>query len=289
MKVYTYVDIVLQLHKCRLKSFLVKNILSYVILGGIWACQKNNETAKRDIPSAENSIPLCVRGVASKNILKYITKPVFRTGIGNSHLVITTKNKDAQRWFDQGLNHLHGFWHLEAYRAFQQVIENDPDCAMGYWGIALCQPGFGGDDKSVWQEAIEKAKALSGAVSSVEKDFINAAEVLVKQGLNETTLQVFRKLYQTYPDEPEAIAWSSIMLRQHEKEESQQEAIQLLEKSLRRFPEKRGIDALLYSCYGVASRICESHSYCRTNGENSPECPAHYAHARAFILFEGKL
>ncbi|MCA0232356.1 MAG: hypothetical protein LCH91_17935 [Bacteroidetes bacterium] len=237
MIVYTYVDIVLQLHKCRLKPFLVRIVLSYVTLGGVGACQKNNESAKRDIYSVEKSIPLCVGGSASRDILKNVAKPVFRTGIGNSHLEITTKNKEAQRWFDQGLNHLHGFWHLEAYRAFQQVVENDPDCAMGYWGIALCQPGFGGDDKRVWQEAIEKAKALSRTVSSVEKDFINAAEVLVKQGLNETTLQVFRKLYQTYPDEPEAIAWASIMLRQHEKEESQQEAIQLLEKSLHRFPE----------------------------------------------------
>ena len=108
---------------------------------------------------------------------------------------------------------------------------------MGYWGIALCQPGFGGDDKSVWQEAIEKATTLSGTVSSVEKDFIKAAAVLVNQGLTETTLQVFKKLYETYPDEPEAIAWASIMLRQHEKEESQQEAIQLLEKAMGRFPE----------------------------------------------------
>lgn len=237
MIVYTSVNIVLQLRKCHLKSFLVTNILSCVILGGFGACQKKTETAKKDILLVENSIPLCVGGGASKNVLKNITKPVFRTAIGNSHLVITTKSKEAQRWFDQGLNHLHGFWHLEAYRAFQQVLENDPDCAMGYWGIALCQPGFGGDDKSLWQEAIDKATALSGMVSPIEKDFINAASTLVKQGLTEKTLQIFRKLYQTYPDEPEAIAWASIMLRQHEKEESQQEAIQLLEKSLRRFPE----------------------------------------------------
>lgn len=237
MMVYTSVDIVLQLHKCRIKSFLVKAIMPYVIIGGMGACQKKAETKKGDIPIVENSIPLCVGGDASSNILKGLAKPVFRTGIGNSHLVITTKSKEAQRWFDQGLNHLHGFWHLEAYRAFQQVIENDPDCAMGYWGIALCQPGFGGDDKSVWQKAIDKATALSGMVSPIEKDFINATSALVKQGLAETTLQVFRKLYQTYPDEPEAIAWASIMLRQHEKEASQQEAIQLLEKSLRRFPE----------------------------------------------------
>lgn len=237
MIVYTSVDSAPQLHKCRLKAFLIRTILSYVTLGGVGACQQKTETAKGDILSVENSIPLCVGGGGSRDILKNITKPVFRTGIGNSHLEITTKNKEAQRWFDQGLNHLHGFWHLEAYRAFQQVVENDPDCAMGYWGIALCQPGFGGDDKSVWQEAIEKATTLSGTVSSVEKDFIKAAAVLVNQGLTETTLQVFKKLYQTYPDEPEAIAWASIMLRQHEKEESQQEAIQLLEKAMRRFPE----------------------------------------------------
>ena len=237
MIAYTFIDIALQVPKCRLTSSFVTNIVFYLFIGGMWACQKKSETTNEELNGTKNNIPLCVGGSASKNVLKNISKPIFRTGIGNSHLVITTKNKEAQRWFDQGLNHLHGFWHLEAYRAFQQVIENDPDCAMGYWGIALCQPGFGGDDKSSWEQAIDKATSLSGAVTSVEKDFINAASVLVKQGLNEGTLQVFRKLYQTYPDEPEAIAWASIMLRQHEKEESQQEAIQLLEKSLRRFPE----------------------------------------------------
>src|SRR5689334_8616991 len=57
------------------------------------------------------------------------------TGIGDSHLEITTKSAKAQAYFDQGLNLLHCFWDFEAYRAFKEAARLDPDAAMAYWGI----------------------------------------------------------------------------------------------------------------------------------------------------------
>ncbi len=49
---------------------------------------------------------------------------------------ITTNSPEAQLWFDRGLNWCYAFLHEEAIRCFEKVIELDPDCAMGYWGIA---------------------------------------------------------------------------------------------------------------------------------------------------------
>ena len=49
---------------------------------------------------------------------------------------VTTKSKEAEVWFNRGLNWCYAFHHKEALRCFDKVIELDPDCAMGYWGVA---------------------------------------------------------------------------------------------------------------------------------------------------------
>ncbi len=40
---------------------------------------------------------------------------------GNVHLSITTKVPEVQKFFDQGLGQLHGFWYFEAERSFRQA------------------------------------------------------------------------------------------------------------------------------------------------------------------------
>lgn len=165
--------------------------------------------------------------------------PKFREGIGNCHLTITTKNIIAQRWFDQGLNHLHGFWHVEAYRAFREVIKADSTCALGYWGLAMCSPGFGGNE-TVWRNAISKANSLKNTTTSFEKDLITASYVLINHGI-EAAQTPYRNLYKMYPTQPDAIAFAAIMLRQHDNEVTQQEVKQMLEDALRRFPSHLGL------------------------------------------------
>jgi len=49
---------------------------------------------------------------------------------------ITTRSDEARTWFNRGLNWCYAFHHLEAIRCFQKAIEIEPDCAMGYWGVA---------------------------------------------------------------------------------------------------------------------------------------------------------
>ena len=56
--------------------------------------------------------------------------------LGNYSRPITTTVPEAQIWFDRGLNWSYGFHHKEALRCYQKVVELDPNCAMGYWGIA---------------------------------------------------------------------------------------------------------------------------------------------------------
>ncbi|ETX06234.1 tetratricopeptide repeat protein [Candidatus Entotheonella palauensis] len=56
--------------------------------------------------------------------------------LGRYSRPITTHSKEAQAWFDRGLIWCYGFHRTEALRCFQKVVEWDPDCAMGYWGLA---------------------------------------------------------------------------------------------------------------------------------------------------------
>jgi hypothetical protein len=64
-------------------------------------------------------------------------KAELMTGTGEVHFPVTTKNELAQKFFDQGVGQLHGFWNFEAERSFRQVAALDPDCAMAYWGMSM--------------------------------------------------------------------------------------------------------------------------------------------------------
>ena len=57
-------------------------------------------------------------------------------GLGTRSFRITTKSKEAQQYFDQGLRLAWNFNHAEAQRAFQRAQKLDPQCAMCYWGEA---------------------------------------------------------------------------------------------------------------------------------------------------------
>src|SRR5258708_6399876 len=64
-------------------------------------------------------------------------KPVtMMTGLGDLHHPVSTKNAQAQEFFDQGLRLIYAFNHAEAARSFQRAAELDPKLAIAYWGIA---------------------------------------------------------------------------------------------------------------------------------------------------------
>ncbi len=63
--------------------------------------------------------------------------PVLMPGLGQHHHTISTKNPEAQRFFDQGLTLIFAFNHEEGARAFCRASELDPQSAMASWGIAL--------------------------------------------------------------------------------------------------------------------------------------------------------
>lgn len=57
-------------------------------------------------------------------------------GLDGNHFPINTQSRDAQRWFDQGVQLMYGFNHDEAIRSFEVAAELDPASPMPWWGIS---------------------------------------------------------------------------------------------------------------------------------------------------------
>jgi peroxiredoxin len=75
---------------------------------------------------------------------------------GRVKFAVTTKNPLAQRFFEQGVGQLHGFWYWEAERSFRQVAAIDPECAMAYWGMAMANVNNGDRAVKFIREAVER-------------------------------------------------------------------------------------------------------------------------------------
>ena len=89
------------------------------------------------------------------------------SGLGDLHHPVSTKNPQAQQFFDQGLRLIYAFNHDEAARSFQRAAELDPKLAMAYWGVAeAVGPNYNdpaSDERfAEAHNAIQKAVDLSG-------------------------------------------------------------------------------------------------------------------------------
>ena len=143
--------------------------------------------------------------------------PLF-SDLGNLNHPITTKSERAQRYFDQGLTFSYGFNHDEAIRSFKAAAAIDPDCAMAYWGIALCMgPNINMPmDPATAPEAyaqLQKAIALKDKVSKKEQAYIDALATRYeatapadRAPLDHAYANAMRGVYEAYPDDLDAAA-----------------------------------------------------------------------------------
>src|SRR6202158_831393 len=87
------------------------------------------------------AVALCVPAFAQEHDAPAKSKPAtLMTGLGDWRHPVSTKNAQAQAFFDQGLRLIYAFNHDEAARSCQRAAEFYPSVAMAYWGIA---EGFG--------------------------------------------------------------------------------------------------------------------------------------------------
>src|SRR5215468_4502946 len=88
--------------------------------------------------------------------------------------------------FDRALALLHNFWYVRALERFNQVLKNDPECAMAYWGAAMTynhpfwDPPSQADETAAW--ALVQKGLRAKEASSREKLYLDAVAVLYKDG-----------------------------------------------------------------------------------------------------------
>ena len=151
--------------------------------------------------------------------------------LGTYSRPITTNAAEAQVWFDRGLNWCYGFHHAEAVRCFQKVVALDPDCAMGYWGIAYAAGPY---YNITWLEMPEsgriealvtthgnarRAKRLAANATPVEQALCHALTIrfpapqadndeLFVEWENAYT-QAMRQVYARFPQDYDVCAWTA--------------------------------------------------------------------------------
>ena len=188
--------------------------------------------------------------------------PVLLAGMGDHHHPVSTKNPEAQRFFDQGLTLVYGFNHEEAVRSFQRAAELDPRSAMAYWGIALALgPCINLDVDAAHEkmayEAIQKAKSLAGGATESERAYIEALLTRYSgeanpdlRKLDAAYARAMKELAKRYPDDLDAATlYAESLMDLHpwklwsldgKPTEGTEEIVTVLESVLRRDPEHIG-------------------------------------------------
>ncbi|MDG1858160.1 MAG: hypothetical protein P8I94_03590, partial [Emcibacteraceae bacterium] len=106
--------------------------------------------------------------------------------LGDYSLDVTTNSKEAQKWFNLGINWCYGFNHEEGIVCFEKALEYDEKLAMAYWGIAYAAGPFynypwrffikeeADKQTKLCFDSMSKAKALTPNITTVEADLISA-------------------------------------------------------------------------------------------------------------------
>lgn len=188
--------------------------------------------------------------------------PVLMAGLGQHHHAISTKNPEAQRFFDQGLTLVFAFNHEEAVRAFRRASELDPGSAMAYWGVALALgPCINLDvdpprEKAAY-EAVQKALLLAPGATESERAYIQALAKRYSADPNADLRKLdaeyaiaMRELSKRYPDDLDAATlYAESLMDLHpwklwslggRPTEGTEEIIAVLESVLRRDPDHLG-------------------------------------------------
>src|ERR1700722_8658526 len=83
-----------------------------------------------------------------------------RFNLGSHSRTISTGSREAQRWFDLGLNWCFAFNKSEGVKCFRKALDFDPECVMAHWGIAYgCGPFY----NMTWRDhSEEEANTATG-------------------------------------------------------------------------------------------------------------------------------
>jgi tetratricopeptide (TPR) repeat protein len=137
--------------------------------------------------------------------------------LGSHTFPVSTRNADAQRFMNQGLNLSYAFNHAESRRAFREAARLDPSLAMAYWGQALVLgPNINAmmepNEEPAAYEMVQKAKELMHHASPKEQALIRALEARYSGKTDDRTANdkayadAMREVHRQFPDDLDVAA-----------------------------------------------------------------------------------
>jgi hypothetical protein len=131
------------------------------------------------------SVVVALSFCAIQSIAQQATKDdeayaVLIDGLGSYSRPVSTRSELAQKFFDQGLRLVYGYYTPEATASFREAIRHDPESPMLYWGLALALGpipnsrflDFPDDPKHEGRKAIDAARARASKGTPVEQALI---------------------------------------------------------------------------------------------------------------------
>ena len=178
----------------------------------------------------------------------------------------TSCDAKVQAQFDRAVAMLHSFWFQQGEKAFRDVLERDPGCAIATWGIASILIGntFAGaataEDAQKAREAIQRGR-LTGAKTERERFYIEAIaeyydrfndrphgsrmksladafEVVAKRFPKDDEAQIFYAIYLTATQSPTDKTFSDTL-----------KAAEILEIQFKKHPDHPGVAHYLIHSY----------------------------------------
>jgi tetratricopeptide (TPR) repeat protein len=212
----------------------------------------------------------------------------------------TSCDAEVQSSFERAVALLHSFWWEEGEKAFREVLERDPNCAIATWGIASILigntfsigPSPEGAQKA--KEAIERGRAI-GPKTERERFYIEAVaeyydrfsdrspgarmkllasafEIVAKRFPDDDEAQIFYAIYLTATQQPTDKTFSAAL-----------KAAQILEAQFVKNPEHPGVAHYLIHAYDYPPIAEKGLKAAKRYAEVAPSAP-HALHMPSHIF-----
>src|SRR5262245_44940532 len=206
----------------------------------------------------------------------------------------------AQGQFDRAVAMLHSFFYPETEKAFRAIVEQEPSCAMAFWGIAISQrpnPLTAPFPPQLLQQgwsALQQARA-AGAPTQREQDWIEALvpffeshETVDQSTRTRRYAAAMERLHQRYPKDSEAAVFYALALLEavdltDKTYASQLKAAAILDRLLKSQPAHPGIVHYIIHAYDYAPIAAKGLPAARRYATLAPSAP-HALHMPSHIF-----
>jgi tetratricopeptide (TPR) repeat protein len=181
----------------------------------------------------------------------------------------TSCDPKVQAEFERGVAMIHSYWFLIARRTFEGVLQQDPNCAIAYWGIAMDQLGNSlvgppprAQADTAWA-ALEKALEI-GVKTERERGWIDALRAYFRDHdkVNvDIRLRAYNKAMEQmaarYPDDYEVQVVYALTLQASASKTdltyaNQLQSVAILEKLFEQNPQHPGVSHFIIHAYDFA-------------------------------------